>query len=326
MRHGLIIGKFMPLHNGHIALIEFALQNCDQLTISVCARDSEPIPGETRYQWVKEVFGKHKNVTVDFIDMPLPDSPSSSRDVSQIWATFLKKRYPYTSILFSSQKYGDYLSQYMKIEHLPFDLERTKYPISGTIIREKPLHYWNMLPDCVKPYFVKRVCIYGAESTGKSILTKNLAEHFSTVYVPEMARNILGERHCLAEDIPVIARTQSKAVNKALPKANKLLFCDTDLITTQIYSIYYFSDVPKIVTELQHQERYNLYLLLNIDTPWIADSQRDCGHKRKFFHEWFKYELVLRNLPFVEVNGNWNERFSQAIKAVEQLTEKPCII
>jgi nicotinamide riboside kinase len=102
-----------------------------------------------------------------------------------------------------------------------------------------------------------------------------------------------------------------------------LLFCDTDLITTQIYSAYYFNHVPEIVKKLQQQERYDFYLLLNIDTPWMEDSQRDCGHLRELFHAWFRYELFSRSLPFEEIDGSWEERFKTSVLAVEGLMRQP---
>jgi HTH-type transcriptional regulator, transcriptional repressor of NAD biosynthesis genes len=80
--------------------------------------------------------------------------------------------------------------------------------ISGTKIRENPYQHWDYLPEVVRPCFVKKVCIFGPESTGKSTLTKKLAEHFHTSYVHEYARPFLDLKNgeCKAEDIEKIAR------------------------------------------------------------------------------------------------------------------------
>ena len=43
--HGLVIGKFLPPHRGHGLLINTACSCSDQVTVIVCAKDADPIPG-----------------------------------------------------------------------------------------------------------------------------------------------------------------------------------------------------------------------------------------------------------------------------------------
>ncbi|MFM7487399.1 MAG: AAA family ATPase, partial [Cytophagales bacterium] len=90
--------------------------------------------------------------------------------------------------------------------------------------------------------------------------------------------------------------------------ANRFLFCDTDIITTQIYCNYYLNTVPPVLFELEKQVRFDAYFLFDIDVPWVADGMRDLSHLRKQMFETFKSELERRSLPYTFVQGNWEQR------------------
>ena len=85
---------------------------------------------------------------------------------------------------------------------------------------------------------MKRVCVFGPESTGKSTLARRLAAEFDTVYVAEFAREWLNPKGgvCDVDDIPIIARGQAASEDALARKANRILFCDTDLLLTTIWS------------------------------------------------------------------------------------------
>ncbi|MBP6257061.1 hypothetical protein KA405_05155 [Patescibacteria group bacterium] len=106
------------------------MAHCCELTVAVCSRPEEPISGNLRYNRVKDTYQNIPQVTVVHITEDLPSSSESSREISQIRSTYLKKRFPKTDVIFSSELYGDYVAEYMGITHCLFDLERTMYPIS----------------------------------------------------------------------------------------------------------------------------------------------------------------------------------------------------
>lgn len=159
---------------------------------------------------------------------------------------------------------------------------------------------------------VKLICFYGPESTGKSVMAKHFAEIYQTEMVPEVAREIVTSNEFTAEDIIKIGKAQTARVIEKAKTANKFLFCDTDLITTQIYCQHYLKMVPPILLELEKQISYDAYFLFDIDVPWVTDGVRDLGlpSERTAMAEIFRVELQKRNQPFTRVHGNWNHRFS----------------
>ncbi|MCA4894174.1 MAG: ATP-binding protein [Cytophagales bacterium] len=91
---------------------------------------------------------------------------------------------------------------------------------------------------------VKLICFYGPESTGKSTMAKKMATHYQTEFVPEVAREIVSSNDFTLDDIVRIAKAQNERVKEKMKTANRFLFCDTDLITTQIYCRHYLKTVP----------------------------------------------------------------------------------
>jgi HTH-type transcriptional repressor of NAD biosynthesis genes len=322
---GLVIGKFFPLHKGHMALIQFAKINCDKLIVLVCATKQDAIPGPVRFNWLKSSFAGEEQIHIDYTDDDLPDAPVSSRTVSTVWARYLKARYPAVSLIFSSEKYGDYLAEDMGSKHIPFDFNRMVIPVSGTVIRQNPWLAWDYLVEAAKVYYQKKICLYGPESTGKSTLTKQLAEHYAVSYVPEMARELLGDRHVVFEDIARIAALQAETLSNIIKKLDKFVFCDTDLLTTIIYARYYFGKIPAFPEWIEQIHRYDFYLFCEIDTPWLPDPQRDLGHKRQEMRELFLNELEQRNIPYALITGNGDKRFERACTIIDEWLENPSL-
>lgn len=141
-------------------------------------------------------------------------------------------------------------------------------------------------------------------------MAKTLATKYQTEFVPEVAREFITTNNFNREDIIVIGRAQTERIFQKARTANKILFCDTDLITTQIYSRHYLKVVPPVLYELEKMVEYDLYFLFDVDVPWVKDGLRDLGDekKRKEMYELFKSELERRSIPYIKVQGDWDER------------------
>lgn len=308
MRRGLVIGKFMPIHQGHIALIQFAASQCEEVIVSMSYTDADPIEGELRFSWIQEIFQSQPKIKPFIIKDDFDNESLPLPERTKIWSERMQKAYPPVNVIFSSEEYGDSFAQNMNAEHRSFDLDRKEFSVSASLIRQHPFKYWSFIPEVVRPYFVKKVCFYGSESTGKSTMAKRMAEMYQTEFVPEVARELLTSNDFTVKDILKIGHAQTKRVIDKTKTANKILFCDTDVITTQIYSEHYLGTVPSELYELEEVIKYDQYFLFDVDVEWVEDGLRDLGDRRKEMYEVFKDKLDRKSIPYLKVSGSYEER------------------
>jgi NadR type nicotinamide-nucleotide adenylyltransferase len=169
-----------------------------------------------------------------------------------------------------------------------------------------------------------RIAVYGPESTGKTELAGKLAAHFSAPLVAEYARERWDQQGALAlEDMLPVAREQWRREDEAAQRAGRLVICDTEALTTMLWSDLLYGTCPVELRRGAEQRcrNYALYLLLNIDVPFAPDPQRcfpDPADRQKCMRVW-RGALERRQLPYVEIKGDWPAREQTAIMAVQRL-------
>jgi NadR type nicotinamide-nucleotide adenylyltransferase len=167
----------------------------------------------------------------------------------------------------------------------------------------------------------RRVCLIGAECTGKTRLAEDLARHFGTVWVPEYAREyaLHVARPLTYTDVGAIAEGQIalEAAVRGPRSAGRVFFLDTDLISTVIYSRHHYGHCPEWIEREARKRRADLYLLLDIDVPWAADPARDSGERRDQLHDEFREGLEEFEARYELISGEWKERLRHAIRAIE---------
>jgi HTH-type transcriptional regulator, transcriptional repressor of NAD biosynthesis genes len=171
---------------------------------------------------------------------------------------------------------------------------------------------------------IKLMCFFGPESTGKSFLASKLAERYHTSFVPEVSRELIAGNTFNREDIIAIGREQTKRVFTQAKAAHRILFCDTDLITTQIYSREYLKVVPPVLYEFEKMVEYDLYFLFDIDVPWVGDGVRDLGsdENRTRMYGVFRNELDRRGIRYISVRGTWEQREKSVTQAVDLILSR----
>lgn len=319
LKRGMVLGKFMPPHLGHQYLVDFARHYADDLAVVVEHVRAEPIPSELRYAWMRELFPSCR--VVHLLDEN-PQEPSEHPDFWNVWRRSLERVLPFRpDYVFASEAYGPKLASVLGAQFVPVDPARGVMPVSGTAVRTNPLENWKYLPECVRPHFVKRVCVFGPESTGKSTLVANLARHFGTVSVPEYARTLieLQQGEVKEADLLHIARGQRASESALARKADRVLFCDTDALTTTIWSEALFGRCDSEVAELAATCSYDLTLLLDVDVPWVPDVVRYLPDERRSFFERCRRALEEHKRPYVIVSGTWEERWATAVREVNAL-------
>jgi len=180
-----------------------------------------------------------------------------------------------------------------------------------------------------KPINIVKVVLFGPESTGKTTLSKQLSKHYNTVWAPEYAREYLQKKWnnerktCELNDILPIAIGQMKLENKLAKKADKVLICDTDLLETKVYSKeFYGGFVDEILDKAAKQNKYDLYLLTYIDTPWKPDDLRDRPQLRLQMFSAFEKSLKEHRRPYILLKGDKENRFKKATEAIDEILEK----
>jgi len=168
---------------------------------------------------------------------------------------------------------------------------------------------------------IKKVVVIGPECTGKSELSKFLAEHFKTEWVPEYARNYIDNlvRPYNQDDLLTIAHGQLRLEDEWIRDANKLLICDTNLYVIKIWSEFKYGNCHAEIAKQISSRAYDLYLLTYVDIPWQEDPQREHPHKREELYQLYLKELKNQSVPFIEIKGEREQRRRLAVDAVEKL-------
>lgn len=318
-RHGLILGKFLPPHAGHLMLVEAAMREVEQLTILVCSLSQESIPGATRAAWMTKLCPGARIVHVEDEN---PSYPHQHPDFWMIWTETIRRHtYSPVDVLFTSEEYGDELARRIGARHRLVDPGRSIVPMSGSAIRDDPFRHWQFIPEIVRPWFVRRVVLTGSECTGKTTLAAALADHYDTVVSPEYGRQYVDQVGSIGkDDVDAIARGQMAAEDVATRNANRVVILDTDLLSTIVYGRHYFGEVPLWIDDELRRRRADLYLLAGIDVPWVGDGlQRDRGHMREEMQELFREALRSRGLTWVEIHGPVSERMKMAIEEIDRM-------
>jgi len=167
-----------------------------------------------------------------------------------------------------------------------------------------------------------KICLFGPESTGKSTLAAKLAAHYGAPFCAEYAKEYIdaqGRQLALA-DMHAIAAGQRRAEAAAQGTAkNGLLICDTDALTTKIWSEWLFGSCPEWVAAAAKTGDYDLYLLMDIDVPWVDDIHRYLPDNRADFLARCESELAAQNRRYQKLSGSWDAKFAAACRAIETL-------
>ncbi|PVD52700.1 ATPase [Terrimonas sp.] len=181
---------------------------------------------------------------------------------------------------------------------------------------------------------MKKIVIIGPESTGKSSLCDKLAEHYDTIWCREYAREYLLEHGTdySYDDLLTIAKGQLRLEDIAAGNVNgmkeedsnaaSLLFIDTNMYVMKVWCEFVFNNCHEWIIEQIIHRKYDLYLLCNTDLPWVKDELREYPdlETRERLYNIYKDIMINQDVPWVDINGDYEERFERAKEAVDKLT------
>lgn len=336
-RHGLVVGKFYPPHAGHHLLIRAAAAQCADVTVIVAPSRQESIPLGDRMRWLREI---HRDTPwVRFVDR-YDDAPVDYDDPA-VWdahmAIFREAAGREVDAVFSSEAYGPELARRFSARHVSVDPGRERAPVSGSAVRDDPIENWQWLEPPVRAWFTRRIVVVGAESTGTSTLTRDLARHYrarggvwaDTTYVREYGR-FLTQRKLAAlrrdsadatifdvtwddVDFLEVAGRQNKAEDAAARRGSPIMFADTDARATLVWQERYLGRCTDAVRQAARTRRPDLYLLTeHEDVPFHDDGLRDGEPLRPWMTERFAEVISATGVPLLRVGGDRAQRLKDA--------------
>jgi NadR type nicotinamide-nucleotide adenylyltransferase len=332
-RHVLVTGKFLPLHAGHVALLEHARGVAGEggvVSVVVGPRFDDPIPAELRVDWLVRTAPWARVVVAD---ATLPSTPAHAADFWARWLPEFRRLAPRVTHVVTSEAYGDDFAARLGAVHVPFDPPRTRHPVSATRVRRDPWAEWAQLPVPVREWATRTVALVGGESVGKTTLAERLAAHYGTVWVPEYGRTYTTvgawqEADWAArepgaawsgDDAVRVARAQALLVADARARARGLVVTDTEQVTTAVWTEVAKVAVPEALWAIQRAAPADLYLLLEPDLPWEDDGTRRFGaiDFRHRFTQRLREHLERLGHPVVPIGGDGDARVAAALAAIE---------
>ncbi|QDL55786.1 AAA family ATPase [Rhodoferax aquaticus] len=352
-QHSLVIGKFYPPHLGHEYLMRTASQHSASVTVLVLGASAERISIANRVAWLQDALQENPNiqvigalgdVPVDYLDDAIWQAHV---DIMKCTIEAAQQSTPGlvpVDAVFSSEPYGERLAHYFAARHVCLDQSRSLYPVSGTAVRADVPGQWHMLSPAVQAGLALRVVVVGAESTGTTTLSQDLAKSLrqqggvwsQTRWVAEYGREYSAKLLALAKaanpratalnsdwrssDFEHIARTQCALEEQAARHGCTVLVCDTDALATCIWHERHMgqhSDALAAIAKAMPPRA--LYVLTSeVDVPFEDDGLRDGEHLRCWMNQRFRDVLTAQSVPWLEVTGSPEERCRAAMQALAE--------
>ena len=289
MKRGFFLGKFMPLHKGHILVCDVACSLVDELTVLVCTRDCEPIDGAARLRWVQQSV--KSNVRVLHLDRDIPQEPSEHPDFWPIWNTV-----PVSASLIRQEPFRHW-------QHIP-QAVRPYYQQRVCVLGPESTGKSTLVEELARRFDTSYISEYGRTYDALYRQGQDWED----------------------DDFLQLALGHAAISKETSKRAGPLVFEDTDLLQTIVWAKYLLNSVPdELQNLLNHWQPADHYLLLKPDVEWIDDGTRYSGDNS--VREWFFDELLalLKAHEFsyeIIYGGNWNDRTAAAKDKVSALYQK----
>lgn len=328
----LIVGKFAPLHLGHELLIRSALARAERVVL--ISYSNPELPGcepERRRGWLGARFPQCTRLVLDAQRDVVPANEASDSAhrafVAQLCSDVLRVD---VDAVFTSERYGDGFARALTrhfqqrdpthppIVHVCVDEPRQQLPISGSAIRADVHAHRAWLAPEVYASFVRRICVLGGESSGKTSLAGALAQASGGAWVAEYGRELWQEKAGRLElaDMLVIARRQVEREQAALLTAHRFVFCDTSALTTAFYSADLFGHVDPELEALVARP-YDHYVVCAPDFPFVQDGTRRDASFRQHQHAYYEHALRQLGRPYLLAKGSLDQRVRQVLETLD---------
>lgn len=321
MRTGLTLGKYAPFHKGHEYLIRTALSEVEHLIVVVYnASDTIAIPTEQRAHWIQQLFPQ--------VEIMLAHDGSQQTGYTQAIIdtqnAYLQKLLKGRKIdyFYSSEPYGQFVSQALNCENRLVDIARSHVPISATQIRSgnfDKAFLSKIVWDDIKP----RLYFLGAPSTGKTTLANYVAKHgingkkvaFCREYGREYWFAHQQQHRLTMADLETIAKQQIAIETQASQGDESYVAIDTTTLTTLAYAYYYFDKASSVLLDLVADNLYNYNNLYLCDSDFaFEDSWDRSGIGSQTALQQINHELLTTyRLNYTVLTGTVEQRYHRLV-------------
>ncbi len=340
---GVWSGRMVPPHRGHInSIIQSAtmveklyviLSDNPERTRKECVASALPyIDSRLRLLWLSKELEGLNHIEVLYLDeSDITQEPYDWKS----WSGKLNKLIPEKiDVIFGGEpSYTQgYQHWYPETIYKIIDPSRTKYPISGTLIRENPFKYWDYIPGSARSFFTKKVLISGTESCMKTTMTKYLSKLYYTSWSEEVgryysSRYLGGREDCFTvKDFERIVLLQDEQDKEAIRTANKITFFDSDAVITQYYLEAYLKQKSSIIdmyiNQFKEENKFDYILFYEPDVKWVDDGLRYMGEQKVREENSKKLLSMYENYGYkniIVINGNYEERLNKTIKIIDEV-------
>jgi NadR type nicotinamide-nucleotide adenylyltransferase len=323
---GLTLGKYAPFHKGHEYVIETALKEMDNVIVIIYnASDVTEIPTIKRAEWIQNLFPDVEIIIAE----DGPQETGYTKEIIEKQNVFIKNTMKGKKIhtFYSSENYGQYVSEALHSNNRIVDLERLNYPVNATAIRKNPLKWKRFVSKCVYDTIKPKFYFIVAPSTGKTSISKYCAELFSGAYCSEYGRDYwfkFQKDHRLSMgDLETIAIEHNKLEEKTFALDNDSTFIDTCVLTTFSYALYYFGKASKTLEKILNDSlyKYKIVFLCDEDIPFDDTWDRSGPESRSVIQDINKKLLERYGICYTLLTGSLEERFQTVKNCITKLEE-----
>lgn len=343
-RRGLVVGKFSPLHRGHMHLIDAALGACDEvLVISYSKPEFARCGRAARQAWFDELYPQLRTLVIDDVELrrlclerglapreiPHNDADAIVQREFCAWLCRDLCSMPVDAV-FTSEEYGDGFAAVLggwfpsRVVHVAVDRLRLAVPVSGTRVRADPERERDFVHPAVRAHFIDRVCLLGGESSGKTTLAAALADRLATAWAPEVGRERWEQRGGPLDydDMLAIGRAQVAREDLLARTARRWLICDGSALTSLFYSLDGFGRAEPELRALARR-RYAVTFVCAPDFPFVQDGTRRDAAFRARQHAWYLQALADFGMPYTLLAGGPRQRLDAACAALAAVDAGP---
>jgi NadR type nicotinamide-nucleotide adenylyltransferase len=164
----------------------------------------------------------------------------------------------------------------------------------------------------------------GAESTGTTTLSRDLADALHVPWAPEIGRYytesiLTTDKTWCDDDFYRIGRLQQAYEAEMAKRSDGIIVCDTNATATELWQRRYMGRTTTEMSRIAAHDKADLYIITGDEIPFVQDGIRDGEHLRHRMHRWFVAHIKKTGIPYIIVSGSPEERLAVARAAVSRI-------